>query len=244
MSALADSFRPGTFVEALRFVVDNGAFVWDRTVEHLALSGAGLGVAMAIAVPLGVVLGHLHRGSFFAINVANIGRALPSLAVLGIGFALLGFGFVNLMVALVILAVPPILTNAYVAVDTVDRDVVEAARAMGMRAHQVLLRVEAPLALPLIFAGLRTGAVYVVATATIAAFAGGRGLGEIIANQASYKLAGVVGAALCVSALAFAADGAFAALQRLLVPGGLRHRADNVLTSTTALDPGEVSTYA
>ena len=158
------------------------------------------GVALLIALPLGVWLGHLHRGSFVAINVGNIGRALPSLAVIAFGLAFLGIGFTNVMVALVILAVPPILTNAYTAMDGVERDVVEAARGMGMSGLQMLTRVELPLALPLMFAGIRTSSVYVVATATIAAIAGGGGLGEIIVNQASYRLEGVIGAALCVCA--------------------------------------------
>ena len=115
-------------------------------------------------MPLGVWLGHLHRGSFIAINVANIGRALPSLAVIAIGLSVFGFGFTNVLVALVILAVPPILTNAYVAVDEVEPEAVEAARGMGMTGWQMLRRVELPLALPLLFAGIRTAAVFVVAT--------------------------------------------------------------------------------
>src|SRR3712207_5297521 len=133
------------------------------------------------------------------------------------------------MVALIVLAVPPVLTNAYVAVDGVDADAVEAARGMGMSPLQLVTRVELPLALPLIFAGIRTATVYVVATATIAAVAGGGGLGELIVNQASYRLAGVVGAAMCVSALAFAVDFAFAGLQRLVTPAGLRRQAPRAL---------------
>ena len=136
------------------------------------------------------MLGHLHRGSFVAVNVANIGRALPTLVVIAVGFTFLGIGFTNVMVALVMLAVPPILTNAYVAVDEVDPDAVEAARGMGMTPRQVLRRVELPLALPLLFAGIRTAAVFVVATATIAAIAGGGGLGDILVNQASYRIRG------------------------------------------------------
>jgi osmoprotectant transport system permease protein len=219
-----DGFRPGVFVDGLRFVGENTSFIWDKTLEHLALSGASMGLAVLIAIPLGVWLGHLHRGSFLAINVGNIGRALPSLAVIAIGLAFLGIGFTNVMVALIVLAVPPILTNAYVAVDGVDSDAVEAARGMGMSPLQVLWRVELPLALPLIFAGIRTASVYVISTATIAAIAGGGGLGEIIVNQASYRLQGVVGAAMCVSALAFVVDFAFAALQRLATPAGLKER--------------------
>jgi osmoprotectant transport system permease protein len=212
----------GTFGDALEFIVDRRALLLDKTWEHILLSGAAMGVALAVAVPLGVVLGHSHRGSFVAINLANVGRALPSLAVIAIGLGFFGFGFTNVLVALVILAVPPILTNAYVAVNEVERDAVEAARGMGMTPWQVVRRVELPLALPLLFAGIRTAAVYVVATATIAAIAGGGGLGEILFNQASYRTAGLVGAAIVVSVLAFAADAAFGLLQRALTPRGLR----------------------
>lgn len=211
-----------TFVDALQFIVDRHDLLLDKTWEHLVLSGAALGVALLIAVPLGVVLGHLHRGSFVAINLSNVGRALPSLAVIAIGLGFLGFGFTNVLVALVVLAVPPILTNAYVAVDAVEPEAVEAARGMGMTPLQILRRIELPLALPLLFAGIRTAAVYVVASATLAAIAGGGGLGEILFNQASYRLEGVVGAAIVVSALALASDLLLGALQRVLTPRGLR----------------------
>ena len=212
------------FVDALGFVRDNPDLMWEKTVEHLELSGVSLGIALLVALPLGVGLGHLHRGSWIAISLANVGRALPSLAIIAIGLAFLGIGFANVVVALVVLAVPPILTNGYVAVDEVDRDAVEAARGMGMGAAQVIARVELPLALPLLFAGVRTAAVYVVATATLAGIAGGGGLGDIIVNQASYRLEGVIAAALWVSVLAFAVDGALGLLQRALTPHGLRPR--------------------
>jgi osmoprotectant transport system permease protein len=221
--ALAEA-RVSVFLDALGFVRDNPDLMWEKTVEHLELSGVSLGIALLVALPLGVGLGHLHRGSWIAISLANVGRALPSLAIIAIGLAFLGIGFANVVVALVVLAVPPILTNAYVAVDEVDRDAVEAARGMGMGAAQVIARVELPLALPLLFAGVRTAAVYVVATATLAGIAGGGGLGDIIVNQASYRLEGVIAAALWVSVLAFAVDGALGLLQRALTPHGLRPR--------------------
>jgi osmoprotectant transport system permease protein len=212
----------GIFIDAIEFVIDNAGFVGRKTVEHLELSGAAIGVSLLVAIPLGVVLGHLHRGAFLAISVGNLGRALPSLALIAFGLPFFGISFTNVLVALVVLAVPPILTNAYTAVDGVEPDAVEAARGMGMSPFQVLTRVELPLALPLIFAGIRTAAVYVVATATIAAIAGGGGLGDIIVNQASYRFAGVIGAALCVSALAFTVDLFFAGVQRAVTPRGLR----------------------
>ena len=211
-----------TFVDAIEFLFDNLGLIWDKTVEHLALSGAAVGVAMLVAIPLGVWLGHLHQGSFVAINVSNVGRALPSLAVISIGLGLLGVGFLNVMVALVILAAPVMLTNAYVAVEQVDADAVRAARGMGMRPLQTLLRVELPLALPLMFAGIRTAAVYVVATAPLAALAGGGGLGDIIVNQPTYGPEGVVAGSIAIAALAFATDGVFALLQHFVTPRGLR----------------------
>jgi osmoprotectant transport system permease protein len=215
----------GVFVDALEFVVDRRELILEKTWEHVQLSGAAMAIALLIALPLGVVLGHFHRGSFVAVNLSNVGRALPSLAVIAIGLAFLGIGFANVTFALVVLAVPPILTNAYVAVDAVEADAVEAARGMGMTRWQIVRRVEFPLALPLMFAGIRTAAVFVVATATIAAVAGGGGLGDIIVNQAGYGLEGVVGAAICVSVLALAADGVLGLVQRLLTPPGLRGEA-------------------
>jgi osmoprotectant transport system permease protein len=210
------------FVNSFDFMVDQRELLLEKTWDHVLLSGAALAVSICVAVPLGVVLGHLHRGSFIAVNVANVGRALPTLVVIAVGFTFLGLGFTNVMVALVVLAVPPILTNAYVAIDQVDPDAVEAARGMGMTPSQVLRRVELPLALPLLFAGIRTAVVFVIATATIAAIAGGGGLGDILANQAAYRVEGVVAAAIWVSVLALAADAALGVVQRWLTPAGLK----------------------
>jgi osmoprotectant transport system permease protein len=222
-----------TFREAIEFLFDNIGLIWDKTLEHIWLSGAAIGVAVVIAIPLGVWLGHRHRGSFLAINVSNVGRALPSLAVISIGLGILGVGFLNVMVALVILAAPVMLTNAYVAVDQVDQDAVRAARAMGMRSLQTLLRVELPLALPLIFAGMRTAAVYVVATAPLAALAGGGGLGDIIVNQPTYGEEGVVAGSIAIAALAFATEGIFALLQYAVTPRALRRRGKESLLEPT-----------
>jgi osmoprotectant transport system permease protein len=228
-----------TFLGALDFLRDNPGLIWEKVLEHLQLSAAAIGVALLIAIPTGVILGHLHRGSFVAINAANIGRALPSLALISIGLGFLGVGFVNVMLAMVILAVPPLITNAYVAVDQVDPDAVEAARGMGMRPIQVLTRVELPLALPLIFAGIRTAVVYVIATGTLAAIAGGGGLGDIIFNQPSYRLAGVVAGSMVIASLAFAAEGLFAVLQRALTPKGIRggKRPTDVLIGPPTNEP-------
>jgi osmoprotectant transport system permease protein len=202
---IAAQFRPGTFVDAFRFMGDHGGLLLSKTGQHLELSGAALGIALLISLPIGLWLGHLHRGLFVAASVSNIGRALPSLVLIAFGLTIFGVGFWNNTAALVVLAIPPILTNAYFAIDGVDQDAVEAARGMGLTELQVLLRVELPLGLPLVLAGVRIAAIFVIATATIAAIAGGGGLGEIIVNQASFGLAGVVAASLCVSALAFLA---------------------------------------
>jgi osmoprotectant transport system permease protein len=210
------------FLDAFTFFGHNLSLFETKTLAHLEVSFAAIGVAMALGLPLGIWLGHLHRGSFLAITASNIGRALPSLAVISIGIGVLGIGFVNVMVALVVLAGPVILTNAYVAVDGVDQDAVQAAQAMGMRPWQVLLRVELPMALPLIFAGLRTATVYVVATATLATFSGGEGLGDIIANQPSYGTAGVIAGSLTITVLAFLLDGLLALVQQSVTPPPLR----------------------
>ena len=215
---LADQFRPGTFVDALHFIGDNPGLLLAKTGEHLELSGAALAIALLLALPLGLWLGHLHRGLFLAASVSNVGRALPSLVLIAVGLTILGIGFWNNTAALVVLAVPPILTNAYFAIDGVDRDVVEAARGMGLTERQVLTQVELPLGLPLVLAGVRIAAIFVIATATIAAIAGGGGLGEIIVNQASYGLGGVVAASLCVSALAFLAALLLALVRRAASP--------------------------
>ena len=128
------------FVDAISFIGHNTGLLWSKTVEHLELSGAAIGLSLVIALPIGLWLGHLHRGSFLAINISNVGRALPSLAVIATGLTILGIGFLNVVVALVILAVPPIITNAYVAVDGVEDDLVQAAKGMGMRPAQVFTR--------------------------------------------------------------------------------------------------------
>jgi len=223
------------FVEAFEFIGRNGAISGQSglpSLSHLALEtlkvGAiGVAISIAIAVPVGVWLGHLHRGSFVAINLGNIGRALPSLAVLAIGDAFLGLGLTVVELALVILAVPPIITNAYLGVDGVDRDLVDAARGMGMSEGEILRRVELPLAVPLIFAGIRTAAVFVISTTTIASLAGFSGtLGDPIANETSYHFSGVLGAAICVAALALVVEGVLTLLQRGLTPRGVRVERD------------------
>ena len=208
-----------TFVDAFRFIGDNGHLILIKTGEHLQLSLTALGIALAVALPVGLWLGHRHRGLFLALSVSSVGRALPSLVLIAfVTLTPLGIGFWNNVVALTVLAVPSILTNTYFGIEGVDRDVVEAARGMGLSETQILVRVELPLGLPLVLAGIRIAAIFVIATATIAAIAGGGGLGEIIVNQASYGLPGVVGAAICVSALTLLAALVLSAVAKLASP--------------------------
>jgi osmoprotectant transport system permease protein len=219
---LADTANLHTFVDAFRFIGDNPQFLATKALEQLELSGAALLIASAVALPAGVLLGHLHRGSGVAIGASILGRGLPSLVLIAAFLTLLGIGFVNNMVALAVLGSGPILTNAYDSVERVDRDAVEAARGMGLTELQILGRIELPLALPLLFAGIRVAAVTIVATAPIAAIAGGGGLGDVIVNQASYRLAGVLGASICVMALSAVVFLALAAVQAAVTPRGLR----------------------
>ncbi len=221
--------------DALRFIFHDGQVpgrgplpsLAHLTLTTLGVGGLGIAIALVIALPIGIGLGHLHRGSFIAINVGNLGRALPSLAVLAIAVAFLGLGLANVELALVVLAIPPIVTNAYAAIDGVDPDLIDAARGMGMTEWEILRRVELPLAVPLIFAGVRTAAVFVIATTTISALTGYSGtLGDVINNEESYRLSGVLGGAICVAALALAVEAALAGAQRLCTPRGLRLARD------------------
>lgn len=201
------------FVDVFRFMPGHAGLLLDKAGETAELAFTALGIALALALPLGLWLGHRHRGLFLALGVSTLGRALPSIALIGLFIAVLGIGFWGNTAALVVLGIPPILTNAYFAVGGADPDAVEAARGMGLTEAQILTRVELPLGLPLLLAGVRIASVFVIATATIAGIAGGGGLGEIIANQASYGLNGVLAAAVCVSALALLAAAALALAQ-------------------------------
>ena len=224
----------GEFGDAVDFIFDErespagGARVgglgemWELMWEHLKLSGAAMGIASAISVPIGLWLGHTGRGGFLAINASNVGRAVPTLALIAFFVAFLGVGFWNLTLALVLLAIPPILTNTYTGVRQVDRDTVDSARGMGMTGVQIVRRVELPLALPLIFGGIRISAVNVVATATIAPLAGIVTLGDPIINVNTYGDEGRLAAAIVVALLAVVTEVSLAALQRGVTPRGLK----------------------
>ncbi len=192
-----------------------------RLAEHVYVSGLALLIAGAVALPLGLWLGHLGRGGALAVNVSNVGRAVPVFAVLALFMVspLRNAGQVPTVAALVLFAIPPLLTNAYVGVREVDRAAVRAARGMGMTGGQVFRRVELPLAAPVVMTGVRSAAVQVVATATIAAMAGQGGLGRIItAGFALYDTAQVVAGAVLVALLALVVEGLLVGLDRLMVP--------------------------
>ncbi|WP_236573831.1 ABC transporter permease [Streptomyces sp. GS7] len=206
-----------------------GKGVWHRLGEHLYLSGLCLLISCLIALPVALWLGHLGKGGALAVNLSNVGRAVPTFAVLVLlTLSPLGtHGDWPTIIALVLFAVPPLLTNAYLGMREADRDVVEAARGMGMSGPQLLLRVEIPLAYPLIMTGLRSAAVQVVATATLAALAGGGGLGRIItAGFGNYDTAQVVAGAVLVAVLALVVEGTLVLVDRGCDPmRGRRRRA-------------------
>ncbi|MFG2293545.1 ABC transporter permease [Streptomyces sp. NPDC048603] len=202
---------------------ENG--IWHRLAEHAYVSGLALLIACAVALPVGLTLGHLGRGGALAVNVSNAGRAVPVFAVLALFMVspLRNAGYVPTVTALVLFAVPPLLTNAYTGMREVDRSVVEAARGMGMSGGQLFLRVELPLARGLLMTGLRTAAVQVVATATVAAMVGQGGLGRIItAGFNTYNTPQVIAGALLVALLALLVEGLLVAADRLLAPPARR----------------------
>ncbi|MFB7993882.1 ABC transporter permease [Streptomyces sp. NPDC056002] len=195
--------------------------VWHRLAEHLYFSGVTLAVSCLIALPLALWLGHIGKGGGLAVNISNAGRAVPTLAVLVLlTLTPLGrHGDLPTFIALVLFAVPPLLTNAYIGMREVDRAVVEAARGMGMSGGQLFRRVELPLAYPMVMTGVRLAAVQVIATATLAAMAGKGGLGRII--TAGFNLQDtpqVVAGAVLVALLALLVEGVLAGAGRVLNP--------------------------
>ncbi|AXE78638.1 ABC transporter permease [Streptomyces atratus] len=202
---------------------ENGAA--HRLGEHLYVSGVALALACAVALPIALCLGHIGKGGALAVNISNVGRAIPVFAVLALFMVspLRNAGYAPTIIALVLFAVPPLLTNAYVGMTEIDRSVTEAARGMGMSGGQLFARVELPLAYPMIMTGLRSAAVQVVATATIAAMVGQGGLGRIItAGFNTYNTPQVVAGALLVAVLALLVEVVLVGLDRMLSP--LRRR--------------------
>jgi osmoprotectant transport system permease protein len=196
--------------------------VLDFTATHLEVTVLAMVMAILVAMPLGVLLGHFGKGELLAVSLGNAGRAVPELAIIALIATAIGVGLLNVTIALAILAVPPILTNSFVAVSQVDRGAVEAARGMGMTTREVITRVELPLAAPTIMSGVRTSTINVVATATIAPLAGVLTLGDFILSRNVYGDDGVLAGAICVALLALVLELLLAGLQRLLTSPGLR----------------------
>jgi osmoprotectant transport system permease protein len=225
----------GEFGDAIEFIFTSretrgggragGAELLDPLWEHVKLSGLSMLIACAVAIPIGLWLGHIGRGGFLAVSVSNIGRAVPSLALIVFFFAYLGAGYANVTLALVLLAIPPILTNTYVGVRQVDREAVDAGRGMGMTGAELVRRVELPLAAPLIFAGVRTSAVNVVATATIAPLAGVVTLGDPIINVRILGEEGRLAAAMLVAVLAVVTELGLGFAERAATPKGIKLEA-------------------
>jgi osmoprotectant transport system permease protein len=226
-----------------------------RMVEHLLLSALAIVVATAIGLPVGLYIGHTGRGASLAINLANIGRAVPSYAilvmVLPVALALapvigysptLGLNFLPIIVAMTLLAIPPILVNAYAGLRSVDRDLIEAGRGMGLRESEILRRLEVPIASPIIIGGIRTATLQVIATLTIGAILSGGGLGRFIFDGLNQGLAGrasIYAGAILVTLLALGVDLVLALVQRLLIPKGLRKvsKREDVTSLPVGVEP-------
>lgn len=204
-----------------------------RLIEHLEISGASVLVALLIGFPIGLWIGHTGRGATAAINIANVGRAIPSYALMGIILPIslavnndLGLWLIPTFLAMTALAIPPILVNTYAGLREVDRELIEAARGMGLTERQILARVELPLAVPVVVGGIRTSTLQVIATATIGAWFGGPALGHYIyfglLNQDYGEMAA---GAVLVAALAIGADLVLGGVQRILTPRSLRGAA-------------------
>ena len=195
----------------------------EKLRQHIVLSLVALLVAVAIAMPVAIMIRNTRVGALIAINVGNVGRAVPSLAILALALPFFGIGFGSALVALTALAIPPILINASTGLREVDKGVIGAARGMGLSGSQILTRIQLPIAAPVIFAGIRTSAVQTVASATLATFIGGGGLGDLIVEGYSRRgpeilLAG----ALAVAILAIITEIGFGVLERVFTPKGLK----------------------
>ncbi|WP_027007453.1 glycine betaine ABC transporter substrate-binding protein [Conexibacter woesei] len=204
-----------------------GSHLWPLLWTHLRVTFEAMVVSIALTLPIALWLGHKGKGQLAASTAANVGRAVPSFAVLVFASTYLGLNAGNLVFAMVLLAIPPIFTNTYVGIRQVDRDVVDAARGMGLSERQLATRVELPLALPLIFGGIRTSVVNVLATATLGPYVGVNTLGVPIINANVHGDAGRLGTALLIALLAIGAELIFSALQRAVTPRGLKLTQEN-----------------
>jgi osmoprotectant transport system permease protein len=194
----------------------------ELALTQLEVTVLALALSMAIALPIGLYLGHRGTGELLAVAVGNAGRAVPELALIAFMAAVIGVGLFNVTIALSILGIPPILTNAFVGIRQVDRASVDAARGIGMTEAEVLFKVEMPLAIPTLMTGIRGATIAIVATATIAPLAGVLTLGDFILNRNVYGEDGVLAGAIVVALLALALEFSLAGLQRLLTSRGLR----------------------
>lgn len=196
--------------------------VIELTITQLELTVLALALSMIVALPIGLYLGHRGSGELLAVGLGNAGRGIPELALIAFMAALIGVGMLNVTIALAVLGIPPILTNAFVGIRQVDRASVDAARGIGMTEPEILFRVEMPLAVPTLMAGIRGATIAIVATATIAPLAGVLTLGDFIINHNVYGADGVLAGAILVALLALALEFSLAGLQRLLTSKGLK----------------------
>jgi osmoprotectant transport system permease protein len=211
------------FEEAWQFILAHPDRFFAALATHIELSASALLIAIAIAVPAGIAFAAKPRAAFTAITIANIGRTLPSLAILALVMPILGTGFAPSLFALTLLALPPILINTCIAIRQVDPDIVDAARGMGMARREIVRGVELPIAMPVIFAGIRTSAVQVVSGAVLAAYIGGGGLGDFItAGIAMMAVPQLLVGAIPATLLSIGTDQLFAHLQKAMTPRGLR----------------------
>jgi osmoprotectant transport system permease protein len=198
------------------------SYIWPFARTQLEVTAVALGGALAVAMPVGLVLGHIGKGEYFAVGFGNAGRAVPEIALVFLLAAIIGIGLGNVAIALAILGLPPILTNTFVAVRQVDRTAVQAGEAMGMRPWEVISRVELPLAAPTIMAGIRTAAINIYATATIASFVGLSTLGDLVTGRNVYGDDGVVAGAILIAFFAMLIEAGLAGVQWLVTPRGLK----------------------
>lgn len=207
-----------------------------RTWQHVVISAAAMIIALIVALPIGLLLGHARRGTLVATNIGNIGRAVPTLGVLIIlaSISAIGVGDVAAILALTLFAIPPLLTNTFAGIAGVDEEVRDAAQGMGMGGTAVLWRVELPLAVPLLAAGVRTATVQVVATASLAAVVGSGGLGRYVVDGFALQDSTlIVAGAILTAAISLAAEGVMAVVQRVVTPPGIRSAS---LTDQPAMD--------
>jgi osmoprotectant transport system permease protein len=216
------------------YLFDGANWAWSTSgsiphllIQHIEYTLVAVLISAAIALPVGLLIGHTNRGAFLAINIGNAGRSLPTFGLLSLMVTLVGIGTLPVLVALVVLAVPPILAATYAGIRSVDRSAVDAAVGMGMRPRQVLFRAEVPMALPLIISGLRSATLQVCATATVAAYVGFGGLGRLLIDGLSFNAYDQVFAgAVLVALLAIAFDLLGAATERAVVSPGVRGRSE------------------